>query len=74
MSQENKSPATTKMVKIKTIRDIKLKDGRQIQPHKEVEIPEDEAKLFCDTKYELNYSGWGEGHYEKTTLARAVRL
>lgn len=73
-TQMQAKPVEEKLVKIRTIRDIRLANGTQVKPDQEVEVTEEEAKLFCDTEFKLNYSGFGEGHYGHMTVSRAKRL
>jgi hypothetical protein len=42
------APKTTKLVKIKALRDIRLTDGSTVLPGQVVEVPEADAKEFCD--------------------------
>ena len=70
---ELSTESKVKLVKIRAVRDITVK-GTTIKPGQEAEVSEDDAKLFCDTKYPVGYNGWGEGHYDMQTVARAVRV
>lgn len=66
----------TRMVRVKAIRDFRVKRGEDFltfKPNDIAELTEEEAKMFCDHKFETGYNGWGEGHYEQLKVARAVR-
>lgn len=86
-----KAAEPVKMVKIKTIRAINLpslvigEDGKKsvvdniIEPNQEVEVPENLAKQFCDTKFDGGYDFDGEISAKsvanhKVHIIRAVRV
>jgi hypothetical protein len=70
--------STLKMVKIKTLRDIRLDPvGTIVKAGNEVEVTEEQAKEFCDLEIEGNYAFAGERANEaadRHRIRRAQRL
>lgn len=69
-------PKRTKMVKIKTVRAIRLKDGTEVGPNREVEVSEDEATEFCRAfKGSYDFAGEvPESIAKRSRIVRAIRL
>jgi hypothetical protein len=52
--------ATVPRVRIRAKEPIRLKDERTLSPGQEAEVDEEEAKEFCDKKFDNSYSFAGE--------------
>jgi len=63
-------------VKIKAVRTIELKDGRQVKKGEIVEVSEDEAKEFADKVFKGQYAFAGErfNDIQRHNVVRAVRV
>lgn len=76
------APKTTKMVKVRAIRDFRHGPGLERErkvaiPGQEVEVTEEEAKNLCDKTYEGSHAFYGErqqSEVQRHVIRRAERV
>lgn len=70
--------ATSKMVKIRAVRDIRLANGTVLKPGQEAKVTEDEAVMFCEhPKADGHFAFSGErptSEIARHKMVRAERL